>query len=103
MIRLIITVDDTLYELLARRAQHEGDAVQRSTNVLDGFKQATTRPTDMIVVDMSLRAADTLLEALHSRKETSSIPVLAVTQDETKQLPPELRRLCAAVLEVNRR
>jgi CheY-like chemotaxis protein len=69
---------------------------------LDGFKRATTQPADVIVVDMALRAADTLLEALHSRKETSSIPVLAVTTDEAKQLPPELRRLCAAVLEVNK-
>ena len=101
MIRLIITADDKLYEQLAWRAKDEGDAAQRATDVLDGFKQAMTRPADMIIVDMSLHAADTLLETLHSRQETASIPLLAVTTDDNEQLPFELRRLCAAVLEVS--
>jgi DNA-binding response OmpR family regulator len=98
MIRLIITADDKLYDQLARRAKDEGDAAQQATNVLDGFKQAMTQPADMIIVDMSLHAADTLLETLHSREETAAIPLLAVTADG--RLPVELRRLCAAVLEV---
>jgi DNA-binding response OmpR family regulator len=99
MIRLIITADDKIYEQLARRAKDEGDAAKRATDVLDGFKQAMTRPPEMIVVDMSLHASDTLLEALRSRQETQSIPLLAITADG--QLPLELRRLCAAVLEVD--
>lgn len=98
MIRLIITADDELYDRLARRAQSEGDTPRRATNVLAGFKQAMIQPAGMIIVDMSLRAADTLLESLHSRTETAAIPLLAVTDGE--QLPLELRRLCAAVLEV---
>jgi len=72
---------------------------KRATNVLDGFKQATTQSAGMIIVDMSLPAADTLLETLHSREETATIPLLAVTHDG--RLPLELRRLCAAVLEVD--
>ena len=99
MIKLIVTADDRLYERLSRRTQAEGDTPQRALDVLTGLKQATTQPVGMIVVDMSLHAADTLLETLHSREETAAIPLLAVTADE--QLPFELRRLCAAVLEVN--
>jgi DNA-binding response OmpR family regulator len=98
MIRLIITADDELYDRLARRARGEGDTPWRATNVLAGFKQAMIQPAGMIIVDMSLHAADTLLESLHSRKETAAIPLLAVT--DGGQLPLELRRLCAAVLEV---
>ena len=99
MIRLIITADDNLYNRLASRTQDEGDMPKRATNVLDGFKQATTQSAGMIIVDMSLPAADTLLETLHSREETATIPLLAVTHDG--RLPLELRRLCAAVLEVD--
>jgi DNA-binding response OmpR family regulator len=98
MIRLIVTADDELYNRLARRAEAEGDMPRRATDVLAGFKQVTTQPTDMIFVDMSLRAADTLLEALRSREETASVPLVAVIGGQ--QLPFELRRLCAAVLEV---
>ena len=98
MIRLIVTADDKLFDRLAQRTQVEGDTPQRAADVLTGLKQAMTQPVGMIVVDMSLRAADTLLETLHSRQETAAIPLLAITTNE--QLPFELRRLCAAVLEV---
>jgi len=98
MIRLIVTADDKLYERLARRAQTEGDTATRATNVLAGFKQAMIEPAGMILVDMSLHAADTLLETLHSREITANIPLVAVVADG--QLPLELRRLCVAVLEV---
>lgn len=99
MIRLIITSDDKLYNRLARRAQSEGDSPRRAANALAGFKQAMTQPAGMIIVDMSLHAADTLIETLHSRQETAAIPLLAITADG--RLPLELRRLCAAVLEVS--
>ncbi|MFZ5915634.1 MAG: hypothetical protein ACOYZ7_01720 [Chloroflexota bacterium] len=99
MIRLIVTADDALYDRLARRAQTEGDTPHRATNVLDGLKQATAQPVAMIWVDMSLHAADTLLEALHSRQATAAIPLVALAG--RGRLPFELRRLCAAVLEVD--
>jgi DNA-binding response OmpR family regulator len=99
MIRLIVTADDNLYDWLASRTQDEGDVPRRATNALDGFKQAKTQPAGMIIVDMSLHAADTLLETLHSREETASIPRMAITADG--QLPLALRRLCAAVVEVD--
>lgn len=99
MIRLIITPDDDLYDRLARRAQTEGDTPRRATSVLDGLKQTMAQPAGMIIVDMSLHAADTLIETLHSRQETAAIPLLAITADG--RLPLELRRLCAAVLEVS--
>ena len=51
-----------------------------------------------IVVDMSMRAADTLLETLHSRQNTSGIPLLAVKCDG-QTLPLALRRLCTGVLQ----
>lgn len=98
MIRLIITADDGLYDRLACRAQAEGDTPRRATNALAGLEQAMSEPAGLIIVDMALRSADTLLEALHSREETTAIPLLAVTADG--RLPFELRRLCAAVLEV---
>ncbi|OQY21988.1 MAG: hypothetical protein B6I34_06570 [Anaerolineaceae bacterium 4572_32.1] len=101
MIRLIVTADDKLYNRLAHRARTEGDTPERATDVLAGLKQATTLSVGMIVVDMSLHAADTLLETLHSRQETATIPLLAVTDSENEQLPLELRRLCAAVLEAD--
>jgi DNA-binding response OmpR family regulator len=99
MIRLIVTADDKLYDRLAQRTQLEGDTPRRAANALTGFKQAMTPSVEMIVVDMSLHAADTLLETLRSRQETAAIPLLAVTAG--RQLPFELRRLCAAVLEVD--
>jgi DNA-binding response OmpR family regulator len=98
MIRLIITADDELYDRLAHRAQAEGDTLRRADNALDGLEQAITESPGLIIVDMALRSADTLLEALHSRRETTSIPLLAVTADGW--LPFELHRLCAAVLKV---
>ena len=101
MMRLIITANDKLYEHLARGAQDKGETTKRAINVLDGFKQTLTQPVETVMVDMSLHAADTLLETLHSRQETASIPLLAVTTRGNEQLPLELRRLCAAVLEVD--
>jgi DNA-binding response OmpR family regulator len=99
MVRLIITADDELYERLACKTQEEGDTLQRATNVLDGYRLATTRLIDMIVVDLSLHAADTLLETLHSRAVTASIPLYVVKSGE--RLPFELRRLCTDILEVD--
>ncbi len=107
MIRLIITANDELYHKLSERARAKGDIPQRATNVLDGFKQATTleasptgRTVSAIIVDMSLHAADTLVETLHSRQITSGIPVLAVECDR-QRLPLALRRLCVDVLEAD--
>jgi ActR/RegA family two-component response regulator len=96
MIRLIITSDDDLFSRLAARARKEGDTPRRATNALDGLQQATTRAVRMIVVDMSLHAADTLVESLHSRPATASIPLFAVKTGE--RIPLELRRLCTDVL-----
>ena len=98
MIRLIITADDKLYNRLARRAWAEGDTPLRAEDALDGLERAMTESPGSIMLDMTLRSADTLLETLHSRPETATIPLLAVTADG--QLPFELHRLCAAVLEV---
>jgi DNA-binding response OmpR family regulator len=98
MIRLIITTDDELYDRLARRAWAEGDTPLRAEDALDGLEQAMTQSPGLIIVDMALRSADTLLETLYSRRETTEIPLIAVTADG--QLPFELHRLCAAVLEV---
>ena len=99
MTRLIITADNALYERLACRTQEEGDTPQRATNVLDGLRLATTQPVDMIVVDMSLHAADTLVETLHSRTATAGIPLYVVKSGE--RLPFELRRLCTDILEAD--
>ena len=74
MIRLIITADDELYDRLARRSQAEGDTPRRAVNALSGLEQAMAEPADMIIVDMALRSADTLLETLHSRRETAATP-----------------------------
>ena len=99
MIRLIVTSDDDLFGRLVARTRQEGDTAYRATNVLDGLRQATTRVVGMIVVDMSLHAADTLVESLHSRPETSSIPLFAVKRDG--RIPLELRRLCTDVLKAD--
>jgi ActR/RegA family two-component response regulator len=99
MTRLIITADDELYERLACRTQEEGDKPHRAANVLDGFRLATTQPIDMIVVDMSLHAADTLVETLHSRAATAGIPLYVVHSGG--RLPFELRRLCTDILEAD--
>jgi len=97
MSRLIITADDTLYRRLACRTEDEGDTPQRANNVLDGFRLATSQRIDMIVVDIALHAADTLVETLRSRPVTAAIPLYVVKSG--KQLPFELRRLCTDVLE----
>ena len=98
MIRLIVTADDELYDRLAHRARAEGDTSHRANHALAGLEQAMAESPGLIIVDMALRSADTLLETLHSRRETSSIPLLAVTTDG--RLPLELHRLCVGVLEV---
>ena len=113
MIRLIITANDKLYDRLSAKARAEGDMPQRAVNVVDGFRQATTLAADAgaskasqtsgrrlsaVVVDMTLHAADTLVEALHSRRITAHVPLLAVKCD-TRSLPVALRRLCTSVLD----
>ena len=122
MIRLIITANDELYDRLSANARAEGDTPQRAVNVVDGFKQATTLATNSgkhtasaspsaggppagrrlsaIVADMSLHAADTLVEALHSRQITAHVPLLAIKCD-TQSLPVALRRLCTDVLDAD--
>jgi hypothetical protein len=97
MIRLIVTARQEIYDRLSRQARSEGDTPQRAANVISGYEQATGPHIGSVVVDMSLRAADTLIEALHSRPDTSTIPLYAV--EARGKLPLELRRLCAAVLE----
>lgn len=113
MIKLIITASDTLYNTLSKRACAEGYTPQRARDVLQGFRQAAQlgeaqanrqpanplHPGQLsgIIVDMSLRAADTLLETLHSRQSTSGIPLVAVKCDG-QPLPLPLRRLCTSVL-----
>ena len=114
MIKLIVTESDELYSTLSEKARAEGDIPQRAHNVLEGFRQAaqlggtqTDQDTEDrahkdqlsgIVVDMALRAADTLLETLHSRQRTSGIPLLAVRCDD-QPLSVALRRLCADVMD----
>ncbi len=99
MMRLIITADDELYDRLRCRSQDDGNTCRRATNVLDGFKLATTEQVREIILDMSLHAADTLIETLHSRSATGKIPVYVV--ESGKRLPFELRRLCTDVLEAD--
>ena len=99
MITLIVTTDDDLYERLASRVQEEGDTPLRATNVLDGSRLATTQPVGTAIVDMSVYAADTLVEMLRSRELTRGIPLFAVVRGG--RLPFELRRLCTDVLDPN--
>lgn len=116
MIKLIITGSDKLYQTLSDQARAEGHVPQRALDVLRGFEQAarlaqvradsTPRHKQSqdglvgIVVDMSLRASDTLLETLHSRPCTSGIPLVAV-KCNGQTLPLALRRLCKDVLETD--
>jgi hypothetical protein len=116
MIKLVITASDELYRLLSDKIRAKGGIPRRARDVLQGFRQATQLSNahtaggpvegspqgqlSGIVVDMSLRAADTLLETLHSRQSTSSIPLVAVKCDG-QTLPLALRRLCADVLEAS--
>ena len=97
MSRLIITADDKLYLRLACKTEDKGGLPQRADNVLDGFRLATSQQVEMIVVDMSLHAADTLIETLRSRRATAGIPLYVVKSEG--RLPFELRRLCTDVLE----
>ena len=101
MIRLIVTANDALYDRLDTQARAEGDSARRATDVLDGYRQARTLQQEaVIIVDMSLHTADTLLEALHSRQATAHIPLLAIQCDH-RPLPLALRRLCTDVLEAD--
>ena len=97
MIHLIVTANDTLYEQLVQETNCDDDIVQRATNVLDGFKMVTAQAVDKVVIDMALHAADTLIETLHIRPETSHLPVYVVKAN--KQVPLALRRLCTDILE----
>jgi hypothetical protein len=99
MIRLIVTTNDALYDRLAAVALREGDLARRAKDVLDGYRQARTLDQKaVIIVDMSIPTADTLLEALHSRQATAHIPLFAIQCDH-RPLPLVLRRLCIDVLE----
>jgi hypothetical protein len=99
MIRLVVTADDALYERLACRAEDQRDVCRRATNALDGLRISTTEAVGAIVVDMSLHAADTLVETLHSRAATADIPLYVVKSGG--RIPLELRRLCSGVLEAD--
>jgi hypothetical protein len=114
MIKLIVTANDKLYKMLSEKIRAKGQTPQRAQDVLCGFREAerlvgslTGSPPGEtpaqsrlsgIVVDMSLRAADTLLETLHSRQNTSHIPLEAV-QCDGQTIPLTLRRLCTNVIE----
>lgn len=101
MIRLIVTANDALYDRLDAQVRATGDTPRRATNVLDGYRQARTLGAEIeIVIDMSLPTADTLIEALHSRRATAAIPLLAVKCD-SRPLPLALRRLCTDVWETD--
>jgi DNA-binding response OmpR family regulator len=97
MIRLIVTADDELYNRLSHRGYDSEDTFRRATNVLDGHRMAMTEPVGAIVVDLTLHAADTLVETLRSRPSTSQIPLYVV--ESGRRLPFELRRLCTDILE----
>jgi hypothetical protein len=96
MDRLIITADDGLYRRLAEQARADDDVPCRTRHALSGLSSAVSQRPGVILLDMALRSADTLLETLHRRPETAAIPLLAVV--EGARLPFELWRLCAAVL-----
>ena len=98
MITLVVTADDTLYGRLAVRCT-EDDVLLRASDVLEGHAIATARPIERVIVDMSLHAADTLVETLRSRAVTSDIPVYVV--GSRRQLPFALRRLCTDILETD--
>ncbi|MBN1934103.1 MAG: hypothetical protein JW934_05540 [Anaerolineae bacterium] len=95
MIQLIVTANDELYEQLAQTG--DGQQSLRATNVLDGFKLTTFNSFDRVIVDMKLHAADTLIETMHARPETSHIPLYGVKSEGA--IPLELRRLCTDILE----
>ena len=97
MIGLIVTADDTLHARLTERVEAEGCIAARALDVLTALEYAMTHGVGVVFVDMSLHAADTLLESLHSRQATRDIRLIAV--ESGKRLPFELRRLCADVLE----
>jgi hypothetical protein len=103
MIQLIITADDGLYEQLASRAWSEGDAPDRAFNAIEGLEKAALlydeKKGALILLDMALRSADTLLETLSCRPKISAIPRLAVVTGG--QLPFHLRRLCKGVIDKN--
>ena len=95
MIWLIVTADDTLYGRLDIQARQEGGSVRRAMGALDAYRQARALAQEaVIVVDMSLPTADTLLEALHSRRATAHIPLCAIH----RPMPLALRRLCTDIL-----
>lgn len=96
MITLVVTADDALYERLTSRCS-EGQVFWRAPDVLEGYALASAHPVASVVVDMSLHAADTLVETLRSRASTAHLPVYAV--GSSKHLPFELRRLCTDILE----
>ncbi len=99
MIKLIITANDNLYQRLADKDMVEGATAQRATSVLGGYRQVMTQETDEIIVDMALYAADTLVELLHSKRITNTVPVFAILNNG--RMPVALRRLCTDVLEAD--
>ncbi len=99
MIKLIVTADTNLYQRLCGKPQNQSDTCLHATNVLDAHRLATSRRLDEIVIDISLHAADTLVETLHSRPATSDIPVYIVECGE--RIPFALRRLCTDILEAD--
>jgi hypothetical protein len=100
MITLIVTNNDSLFDRLACQAPDEDGEYLRAGNVLDGLRLARMQRFDAIIVDLSLHAADTLVETLRSRPITAGTPLYAVHSG--KPLPLSLRRLCTDVLEVDK-
>jgi DNA-binding response OmpR family regulator len=98
MITLIVTADDALYGRLASRCA-EAATFRRATDVLEAHAKALDQPIDSVIVDISLHAADTLVETLRSRPATAHIPVYVVGSGE--RLPFALRRLCTDILEAD--
>lgn len=104
MIQFIVTTNDTLYEQWTLQNDYLGQAVQVS-GALEGFKRAQEQADDCtaVVIDLSIYAADTLIEALHAHPRTAGLQIYGIWDGKRPPrtgLPLSLRRLCTDMIEV---
>ncbi len=79
---LVVEDDPALLKVLVKKIQDEGFEAISATNGLDGFKEATTKKPDLILLDIVLPVMDgmTMMRKLREENEWGrEVPIVLLT------------------------
>ena len=95
---LLIADDDTdVLDLLTRRCQSLGFAVETASNAMDALKQIEASRPDAVILDVEMPDGNglTVCEMMASHAELSAIPVVMLTANSEEETVRRCHQLCA--------